>query len=246
MKRSITGFTAAFLAIMILALCMPLTVLAGFVQNESQDTTVTSVATSPSESLPSIKFSTSNAKRIEVGRSTTLYVTKKNMKDPSTTVFSCSDSSIARVEKESDNHCRVHGLKTGEVVITATAGGVSDKYVLYVGDESATANSTTATGETAVTSLPPIDYLSENDERILDKYIIENKSSSAIDYLIGIIGWAAIIGLCALVLSVMFRNRSPKLNLYPGSRRRFNTGGMRGNQRKRLLPDHYYRNNKKY
>jgi len=170
-----------------------------------------------------------------------------NIPSSASVEFYSSDTSVAQVEKDGSDRCKVHGIKTGEVTITAKVGSMEANYLLYVGDESVTAGGTATTAANMQnTQVGDFDYFSESDQNILQQYIVENKSHEAISYLMGIIGLAAIIGLAGLVLSVMFRNRSPRLNLYPGSRRRFNTGGYRGNQRKRLLPDQYYRNNKKY
>lgn len=205
------------------------------------------IATSPSENLASITFSTANSKRVEVGRAITLYVTMNNISSSAEVEFYSSDPSVGRVEKDGADRCKVHGIKTGEVTITAKVGSMEANYLLYVGDESVTAGGTTTTVAAVQNAQPgSMDYLSDLDQSVLQNYIVEKKADDAISYLVGIIGLAVIVGLSGLVLSVMFRNRSPRLNLYPGSRRRFNTGGYRGNQRKRLLPDQYYRNNKKY
>lgn len=240
-------YTAVLLVLIALVMCLPAAAMA---QSPSQDTTSQSsgvvIATSPSENLASITFSTANSKRVEVGKATTLYVTLNNISSSSTVEFYSSDPAVARVEKDGGDRCKVHGLKIGEVTITARVGSMEATYLLYVGDESVTAGGTTTTAAVATGVPGDMDYFSDMDQSILDQYIVEKKSDDAVSYLFGVIGIAVIIGLCGLVLSVMFRNRSPKLNLYPGSRRRFNSGGYRGNQRKRLLPDHYYRNNKKY
>lgn len=219
----------------------------------STTTTTLNISTSPSTSLGSITFKTSNSKRVEVGKSTQLFITIKDMSGSITTTFSCSNTAIATIEKVNNTCVKVYGLKNGEVVITATAGGKADKYTLIVGDSSATATAGTDGAATPTSAYigGEIDYFSENEHSSeyranMRKYIEEKNQSDALSILIGVVGWAAIIAMCGVVLSVIFRNRSPKLNLYPGSRRRFNTGGYRGNQRKRLLPDHYYRNNKKY
>ncbi len=254
MRRPTIKFASAFLAVMMLALFMPASVMA-----ESNTTTSTTtgtgtdtssgivVATSPSETLASITFSTANSKRVEVGRAVTLYVTMNNIQASASVEFFSSDPTVAQVEKDGSDRCKVHGIKTGEVTITAKVGSMEANYLLYVGDESVTAGGTTITAaDTQATHAGDFDYFSDNDQNRLQQYIVENKTSDAVSYLMGIIGVAVIIALGGMVLSVMFRNRSPRLNLYPGSRRRFNTGGYRGNQRKRLLPDQYYRNNKKY
>ena len=247
MKPVTIKYTAVLLLLVTLVLCLPSSAAAESADDAQQTTTPQGivVATSPSESLASITFSTANSKRVEVGKATTLYVTMNNIQSSSSLEFFSSDPSVARVDKDGSDRCKVHGLKIGEVTITARVGSMEATYLLYVGDESVTAGGTTTTA--AVQFNPgEIDYFSDSDKEILQQYIAEKKNDDAVSYMIGIVGIAVIIGLSGLVLSVMFRNRSPRLNLYPGSRRRFNTGGYRGNQRKRLLPDQYYRNNKKY
>ncbi len=245
MKSVTIKYTAVLLLLVTLVLCLPVTANAEGAQQTTSTPQGLVIATSPSENLASISFSTANSKRVEVGKATTLYVTMNNIQSSSTLEFSSSDPSVARVDKDGSDRCKVHGLKIGEVTITARVGSMEATYLLYVGDESVTAGGTTTT--VAIQFAPgEIDYFSDTDKNTLQQYIVEKKNDDAVSYMIGIVGLAVIVGLCGLVLSVMFRNRSPRLNLYPGSRRRFNTGGYRGNQRKRLLPDQYYRNNKKY
>jgi len=245
LRRPTIKYAAAALMALSLALCMPAAAMAESTTSDPSSGVI--IATSPSENLASITFSTANSKRVEVGRAITLYVTMNNIQSSASVEFFSSDPSVAQVEKDGSDRCKVHGIKTGEVTITAKVGSMEANYLLYVGDESVTAGGTTTTVVSVQNGqLGSIDYFSESDQSVLQQYIVEKKSDDAISYLVGVIGLAAIIGLSGLVLSVMFRNRSPKLNLYPGSRRRFNTGGYRGNQRKRLLPDQYYRNNKKY
>lgn len=213
-------------------------------------TTTLVISNSPTMSLGSITFKTSNSKRVAVGKSTSLYITIKDMSGSVSTSFSCSNTSIASIEKVSNTCVKVYGLKDGEVIITASAGGKTAKYTLIVGDAAPTTGSAAAVGATTATTLDPslnvtVDLYSSDDSQLAQ--FIENKQQEdAGSIIMGIIGWAAIITVLGLVLSVMFRNRSPKMNLYPGSRRRFNTGFYRGNHKKRLLPDHYYRDIKRY
>jgi len=246
--RSFTiKYVTAVLLTLVVTTSLPVAVFA-----EGASTTTSSqspgvvIATSPNENLASLTFSTANSKRVEVGKATTLYVTMHNIQSSSAVEFSSSDPNVARVEKDGSDRCKVHGLKKGEVTITARIGSMEATYLLYVGDESVTDAGTSTTAASVTNGLADFDYFSDADKNTLEQYIVDKKSDDAVSYLIGIIGVAVIIALCGLVLSVMFKNGSPKLNLYPGSRRRFNTGGYRGNQRKRLLPDQYYRNNKKY
>ncbi|MBE6753042.1 MAG: hypothetical protein E7559_01590 [Ruminococcaceae bacterium] len=213
-------------------------------------TTTLVISTSPTNSLGSISFKTSNSKRVAVGKSTSLYITVKDMPGSVATSFNCSNTSIASIEKVSNTCVKVYGLKDGEVVITASAGGKTAKYNLVVGTAATTAAA--PVGDTAVTSAPidpsldvEIDLYTSNDSQ-LSQYIAQKKQTDTASIIMGIIGWAIILTGFGVILSVMFRNRSPRMNLYPGSRRRFNTGVTRGNRRKRLLPDHEYRSLKRY
>lgn len=211
------------------------------------------VPTNGDETLGSVSFKTSNSKRVPIGKNTTLYVTIKDMTGAVTTVFTCSNTSIASIEKISNTSVRVYGLKAGEVVITATAGGKTAKYVLIVGDEETTTTAAAVIENpgAAPTTAPEnlenvdVDLFSEYDDK-LAAYSAEQKKADAGSIIVGVIGFAAIIGGLGTVISVMFSNRSPKLTLYPGSRRRFNVGGYHGKKRRRLLPDQYYRRIHKY
>lgn len=221
----------------------------------STTTTTLVIAESPENSLGSIAFKTSNSKKVAVGKSTSLYITIKDMPGSVSTNFSSSNPSIASIEKVSNTCVKVYGLKDGEVVITASAGGKTAKYSLLVGAAASTTASANAgaANVTDVSGAPPadegydveIDLYSEDNSQ-LAQYIEQKQQDDAGMVIIGIIGWAAIITACGIVLSVMFKNRTPKMNLYPGSRRRFNTGVYIGSRKKRLLPDQYYRNNKHY
>lgn len=183
---------------------------------------------------------------MEVGKSTYLYITIKDMPGSVKTTFSCSNTAVASIELVNNTCIKVYGLRTGEVVITATAGGKSAKYNLIVGDADVTATVDPVGGEVTTTAPDVTVDIYATTNSALDDYLEKKERNDTATVIIGIIGWTAIIIACSVVLSVMFRNRSPKLNLYPGSRRRFNTGGYKGNQRKRLLPDQYYRNIRKY
>jgi len=245
LKPVTTKYAAVLLLLFALIMQFPAAAMAEGAQQTTTSQNLV-IATSPSESLASISFSAANSKRVDVGKATTLYVTLNNISSASSLVFFSSDPAIASVTKDGNDRCRVVGHEVGEVTITAQLDSMEATYLLYVGDASVTAGGTTTTAAIQNNNPGDIDYFSTNDKSVLQQYIIDKKNDDAVSYIVGIIGLAVIVGLCGLVLSVMFRNRSPKLNLYPGSRRRFNTGGYRGNHRKRLLPDQYYRNNKKY
>lgn len=209
----------------------------------------------------SVTFKASNSKRVPVGKSTTLYLTISDISGSYSTVFSVDDTSVVSLEKINNQSVKVTGIKEGSVVITAYIDGRTAQYTLVVGDAAATQGTTVPTNPDAsgtndgeeitedVTSEDEweLDLFSTPENNQLAEYIEETQQTSAGDMLLGIIGFAAIFGGFGVVLSVIFRNRTPKLNLYPGSRRRFNTNGASGGKRrKRLLPDHYYRSNDKY
>lgn len=207
------------------------------------------IADSEDETLGSITFRSSNSKRIEVGKVTTLYLTIKDMSGTINTMFTSSNTAIATVEKINNTSVKVTGLREGEVVITATAGGKSAKYTLIIGNESVTqAQGEQPTAATESGGEVDVDLFSSSEEyeQKLAAYAEADQQSGAGGIIIGLIGLAAIISGFGTVLSVMFSNRSPKLTLYPNTQRQFSVGGYRGKKRKRLLADHYYRNIKKY
>ncbi len=208
-------------------------------------------------------FKASNSKRVPVGKTTTLYLTISDISGNYSTVFTVDDTTVVSLEKINNQSVKVTGLKPGSVVVTAFIEGRTAQYTLAVGDAVAT-QPTQAPQTPADPNAPDapedgeitdeeigeeieLDLFSTPENDQLAEYIEESQQTSAGDMLLGIIGFAAIFGGFGVVLSVIFRNRSPKLNLYPGSRRRFNTGGTSGGKRrKRLLPDHYYRSNDKF
>lgn len=240
--------TVVIISVMLIA-AFPLTAGATATGGSTADESTTTsyvISTSPDESLGSVTFKSSNSTRVEVGKSTTLYITIKDMSGSQATTFSCSNTSVASIEKINNTCVRVYGLKDGEVVISATVGGKTAKYSLIVGNAQTTSG--VAAGVTTSSSAGAdveID-LSGLGQDQLSKYIEQNQKDDATTIIMGIIGWTALISLFSLVLSVIFRNRSPKMNMYPGSRTRFNTGSFTGKSKKRLLPDHYYRSIRKY
>ncbi len=193
-----------------------------------------------------------------MGKTTTLYLTISDISGNYSTVFTVDDTSVVSIEKINNQSVKVTGIKTGSVVITAYIEGRTAQYTLAVGDAPVTqpTSAPTAVGPENTEDIPEepavddefeLDLFSTPEDNRLAEYMEEAQQTSAGDMLLGIIGFAAIFGGFGVVLSVIFRNRSPKLNLYPGSRRRFNTNGaVGGKRRKRLLPDHYYRSNDKF
>ena len=211
------------------------------------------ISDSEDETLGSIAFRTSNSKRIAVGKVTTLYLTIKDMSGTINTIFTSSNTAIATVEKINNTSVKVTGLREGEVVITATAGGKSAKYTLLIGDESVTA--VQPDGSAGVTEPnggvvadvaevladggADVDLFSTSDEyeQKLAAYTEASQQSGSGGIIIGLIGLAAIISGFSTVLTVMFSNRSPKLTLYPNTQRQFSVGGYRGKKRKRTPAD---------
>lgn len=247
-----------FIMVLLIAAVFPMQVFAAAPGSDStaapaNDTTTKTptssttypVSTSPEESLGSVTFKSSNSTRIEVGKSTTLYITIKDMPGSETTAFSCSNTAVASIEKINNTCVKVYGLKDGEVVISATVGGKTAKYGLIIGAAQATNAVGGATTAPTISGNIEIDMSNLGNDQ-LSQYIAQNQKDDAATIIIGIISWAAIITAFGTVLSVIFRNRTPKYNTYPGSRTRFNTGGYTGKQKKRLLPDHYYRSIRKY
>lgn len=241
----------------ILSLVLLLVIYASFAASVSAtEANVTPTTTAPplltvensdTQTLGSISFRASNSSRVPVGKSTTLYVKIEDMVGTVVTSFTCSNPGIASIEKINNMSVRVTGVKEGEVVITATAGGKSAKYTIIVGDEQVTAV-TTQQGQTAATeATQPVDVsLSAEYQNEILALVEKKKESSAGSLILGVIGLGAIVAGLGTVISVMLSNRTPKLTLYPGSRRRFNAGTGKGKTKKRLLPDHYYRNVKKH
>lgn len=231
---------------------------------ETEQTT-TAATVSAQSAGGTVVFKSSNSKRVPVGKSTTLYLTIADVRGVINTDFTVNDATVASIQKINNQSVKVTGIKEGNAVVTATVAGRTAQYKITVGNSSKATAATTAAqddtpqGEDAapVDTAEPTEDEETNEDWELDlfssaendqlaEYIKESKQSSAGDIIMGIIGFAAIFGGFGLVLAVIFRNRTPKLNLYPGSRRRFNTGGYKGRRRKRLLPDSYYRRNKKY
>jgi len=246
-------FLSVVLVLLMVIMAMPMQVGAtggNSTAGGSSSTTSTSysISTSPSESLGSVTFKSSNSTRIEVGKSTTLYITIKDMSGSQATTFSCSNTSVASIEKINNTCVRVYGLKDGEVIISATVGGKTAKYSLIVGSAQPTNDTAGIVGGGVTNNASgdiELDFSTIGQDQ-LSQFIEQNKQDDAVTIIIGIIGWTAIISIFSLVLSVIFRNRSPKVNMYPGTKARFNNSGYSGKHKKRLLPDHYYRSIRKY
>ena len=218
------------------------------------------VSSNSQETLGTVGFSESNTKRIAVGKSTVLYLTIKDMGYNYQTTFETSDPSIATVTKIDNRAVKVVGLKSGTVIITATVPKsktvtISAKYVLEVGEGDG--SSVTSHDETSSVGgggilhddddNADLDLFSNTADPLLLDYAKQRRGSSAASLLLGLIGWGLIIFAVGYIFSVVIRNRTPKLNVSPGSRRRYSAGGS-GSLRSgsRLLPDRYYRNLKKY
>ena len=218
------------------------------------------VSSSPQETLGTVGFSESNTKRITVGKSTVLYLSIRDMGYDYRTQFETSDKTIATVQKIDNRAVKVVGLKSGTVTITATIPKsetvtLSAKYVLEVGErEDAASEGQTETASQNVGGIvddasdnTDLDLYSSTADPMLLEYAKSRRNGSAASLLLGLIGWGMILFAVIYVFSVIIRSRTPKLNVSPGSRRRYSAGSS-GSLRSggRLLPNKYYRNLKKY
>ncbi|MBQ9901819.1 MAG: hypothetical protein IJM51_05470 [Clostridia bacterium] len=219
------------------------------------------VSSNPQQTLGTVGFSESNTKRITVGKSTVLYLSIRDMGYDYHTQFETSDKTIATVQKIDNRAVKVVGLKSGTVTITATVPKsetvtISAKYVLEVGEREETASEgqservSSAEGAGIVDDVSDntdLDLYSSTTDPMLLEYAKNRRNSSAASLLLGLIGWGMILFAVGYVFSVVIRSRTPKLNVSPGSRRRYSAGGS-GSMRSenRLLPNKYYRNLKKY
>ena len=217
------------------------------------------VSSNPQKTLGTVGFSESNTKRITVGKSTVLYLSIRDMGYDYNTQFETSDKTIATVKKIDNRAVKVVGLKSGTVTITATIPKsenvtISAKYVLEVGEKEETTSEGQREKVSSVEGAGIVDDVSDNTDLdlysstadpMLLEYAKNRRSSSAASLLLGLIGWGMILFAVGYVFSVIIRSRTPKLNVSPGSRRRYSAGGAMRSGR-RLLPDRYYRNLKKY
>lgn len=223
------------------------------------DVPVVSVESNAQETLGTVTFSASNAKRIAVGKSTVLYLSIKDMGYSYYTEFASSDTKIASVSYIDNRAVKVVGLKKGVVTITATVdsskGVKTAKFTLTVGDADDVSSDAVSVesesepeGGGIVTDEgeDDIDLFSSTDDPMLIAYAESRSDNNATSILMGLIGWVIIILAVVYVFSVIIRSRTPKLNVSPGSRRRYSAGGSSSRSGSRLLPDKYYRNLKKY
>ena len=224
------------------------------------------VSSNSQETLGTVGFAQANTRRIAVGKSTVLYLTIKDMGFDFSTTFESSDETIATVTMLDDRAVKVVGLKSGTVTITAKVDSRSkglkiSRYVLEIGD----GGSDTASQGGAVTESGDSQenggvgivtdfgedndldlYASTTDPQLL-KFAQQRRSGNATSLLLGLIGWSVIIIAGVYVFSVLIRSRAPKMNVSPGSRKRYSAGGSSSlHAGNRLLPSKYYRNLKKY
>lgn len=222
------------------------------------DVPVVSVSSNSQETLGTVNFSASNTKRIAVGKSTTLYLTIKDMGYSYGTTFETSDESIATVKQIDNRAVKVVGMKSGVVTIIATVDSTKGikvaKYQLAVGDAEISDDTETSseTDDSQVGGIVTeddnnvdLDLFSSTDDPMLAAYAESRSNNNATSILLGLIGWVLIILAVVYVFSVIIRSRTPKMNVSPGSRRRYSAGGS-ARSGNRLLPDRYYRNLKKY
>lgn len=219
------------------------------------------VSSNPQETLGIVVFSDANTKRITVGKSTVLYLTIKDMGYKFNTTFETSDPEIASVKKIDNRAVKVVGLKSGTVTITAIVPKsktvtVSAKYVLEIGEGDAVSSETSPDISSSqngggiindTSDNTDLDLYSSTTDPMLLEYAKKKRTSNAPTLLLGIIGWGLVLFAVFYVFSVVIRSRTPKLNVSPGSRKRYSAGSS-GSLRSgnRLLPNKYYRNLKKY
>lgn len=230
-------------------------------QNDD-DVPETNVSSNPQETLGTVGFAEANTKRIAVGKSTTLYLTVKDMGYNYGTTFTTSDKSIATVEQINNEAVKVVGIKNGTVTITATVSPRGDKgdkvakYVLVVGDgdamESAAESNTASDTDEEIGGIitdyddTDLDLFSSTTDPMLIEYAESRANTNATSLLLGLIAWIFIISAVVYIFSVVIGLRTPKMNVSPGTRRRYSTGGSSPRAGNRLLSDRYYRNVKKY
>ncbi|MBQ1396922.1 MAG: hypothetical protein IIY89_00340 [Clostridia bacterium] len=219
------------------------------------------VSSNPQETLGTVGFSEANTKRITVGKSTVLYLTIKDMGYKFNTTFESSDPEIATVKKIDNRAVKVVGLKSGTVIITATVPKsktvtISAKYELEIGEGDVSSSGIPADNTSSVNGGGIVNDVSDNTDLdlysstadpMLLEYAKARRSTNAATLLLGIIGWGLILLAVGYVFSVVIRSRTPKLNVSPGSRKRYSartSGSLRSGNR--LLPNKYYRNLKKY
>ena len=170
--------------------------------------------------------------------------------------WSTSNQSVATV-----NNGTVTAGAAGTVTITATVPKsktvtISAKYVLEIG-EGDSSSAVSQEGESSAIGgggilhddddNTDLDLFSTTNDPMLIEYAKQQRNSSAASLLLGLIGWGLIVFAVGYIFSVVIRNHTPKLNVSPGSRRRYGAGSS-GSFRSgsRLLPDRYYRGLKKY
>lgn len=224
------------------------------------DVPETTVSSNPQETLGTVGFAEANTKRISVGKSTTLYLTVKDMGYTYGTTFETSDKSIATVEQINNDAVKVVGMKSGTVTITATIestkGKKVAKYELIVDDGNTTSDSTqsnTVSDESGsmggiITDYDnnDLDLFSSTTDPMLIEYANSRAGTNSTSLLLGLIAWIFIISAVVYVFSVVIGLRTPKMNVSPGTRKRYSTGGSSLRAGNRLLSDRYYRNVKKY
>ena len=232
------------------------------------DVSEITVSSNPQETLGTVSFAQANTKRIAAGKSTVLYLTIKDMGYNFATTFESSDTSVATVTMMDNRAVKVVGLKSGTVTITATVDSNSKgikiaKYVLEIGEGTGTgidvvsetpqSNSTASEQEGGnggiITDFNDndLDLFSSANDTALIQYAQQKRSGNATSLLIGLIGWAMIIMGGIYIFSVVIRSQTPKMNVSPGTRKRYSTGGSSSlRSGSRLLPNKYYRNLKKY
>ena len=210
------------------------------------------VSSNAQETLGTVSFAQANTKRIAAGKSTVLYLTIKDMGYNFATTFESSDTSIATVTMMDNRAVKVVGLKSGTVTITATVDSNSKgikiaKYVLEIGEGTGTGIGVASETPQSNQAASGLENGNGGIDTALIQYAQQQRSGNATSLLIGLIGWAMIIMGGIYIFSVVIRSQTPKMNVSPGTRKRYSTGGSSSlRSGSRLLPNKYYRNLKKY
>lgn len=228
-----------------------------FATNATTTTTTTPKTTkkkNTSSVYQLVKFKESNPNTVNMLKSITLTIETMGITNLNTK-FTSEDTTIATVEKLNNTNVKVIGLREGAVYIYAECGDKSAKFRVFVRSADGTMGGVdtlnvssvpdkvldVASGEPIASEFtyegPPV-----SEEDIFDD--LKYEKTNPVTIVVGIIGWGLIIIGIMLVVTIILQNRNPRTNRFPGgSRNRFS---KHYNKSKRILPDHYYRNLKKW
>lgn len=221
-------------------------------------TTTTTKTTTKKKNTSSVyqlvKFKESNPNTVNMLKSITLTIETTGITNLNTK-FTSDDTTIASVEKINNTNVKVVGLREGAVYIHAECGDISAKFRVFVRSADGTMGGVDTLDVSSVpdqvldvaSGTPVVSEFNYNGPPVSEEDIFENleyESTSPVTIVVGIIAWGLIIVGIMLVVTILMQNRHPKTNRFPGgSRNRFS---KHYNKSKRILPDHYYRNLKKW